>query len=184
MNTVKAESEVDVRCYPIYKVADTNPRQFSLPGEQVSNAPEATPGTDETGYTYDEAMAISIAEGHLDPTSSDMSSSSSQSSSNNAIQGPTVVSRHEDVPVARTDHYVKFRLQLLVQDIELIRSGSQIDYAEEIPDHLYVKMWQSLLSVCENVQRLILPMKWADKVDPRFFPRLKVTVIRPDDEYA
>jgi hypothetical protein len=44
-------------------------------------------------------------------------------------------------------------------------------------------MWQSLLSICENVQRLIVTVRWADKVDPRFFPRLKVTVIRPDDEY-
>jgi hypothetical protein len=163
-------------------IDDTDSKQPS-PKTQLPTLPKLTPRTDETGYTYEEALALSIAEGHPNPLKSDSSSSSSSSFPSSATQEPTVVFSHDNVPIARSNHYIKDRLQLLVQDIELIRSVSRIDSKEEVPDHLHVKMWQSLLSICENVRKIVVPIKWADKLDPRFFSRLEVMVIKGDDNY-
>ena len=122
----------------------------------------------------------SDSEKHSSPPSS--SSSSSLSSSSPAFQQPPVVSsRSTDAPIIHSDNYIKSRLQELVEDIDLIRLGSDIESKEQISDRLHVMLWQSLLSVRENVQRIVIPVKWEDKVDPRVFPRLRVTVIRPDD---
>jgi hypothetical protein len=67
--------------------------------------------------------------------------------------------------------------------LEMIKTLSQIEEHDEVTDNLYADFWQSLLSVCENVHTVFVPVRWTNKFYPGFFPSLKVTVIKRDDDF-
>jgi hypothetical protein len=49
---------------------------------------------------------------------------------------------------------------------------------------MYIEFMRSLLSVCENIHTISVPVRWSHKVDSRTFPNLRVTYIKGDGNYS
>jgi hypothetical protein len=48
-------------------------------------------------------------------------------------------------------------------DFTLLKGTSQIDKDDPIEEGLYLRLIQELLSVCSNVEVIVLPQEWVDK---------------------
>ena len=175
----------DVCCSRTNFVSNTESKQRSPSQDQALQASEIPAGTEETGYTKEEALAL-IAEGRLDPVEDSSSSTSSSSSAKDTIGQnlPLATPTPAPAPITRTHHEILDRIDELTQDIEIIKTVSHIEKNENVTDELYVKFWQSLLSDCENVRKVTIPVKWVHMVDARVFKRLEVMTIKRNDDYA